>query len=393
MIQGKVYLVGAGPGDPGLMTVKGLKYLQSADVIIYDALVCEQILTETRPDVELIYVGKTCNHHMMEQDQINALLVQKAQENKGVVRLKGGDPFVFGRGGEEIEALAAHGIPFEVVPGISAGVAVPAYAGIPVTHRKFASSFALVTGHEDPTKSRSNIAWDKVATGVDTLVFFMGLHNLRQIVDELIKQGKSPTTPVALIQEGTRPSQNTLTGTLENIVSLAEERAIKPPAIIVVGEVVRLRDTARWFDNRPLAGKRVLVIRHKPEDSILQDILAEYGADPVDMLVPNIADRVKQIPFSKTVPMIDAASIMRGNKRLSEGEIDIVTFASSAAVCGLLPLLDNEGDALASVTTACIDPATAETAREKGLRVDIVAEDNTALGLAKALLEAYERRL
>jgi uroporphyrinogen III methyltransferase/synthase len=252
-MKAKVYLVGAGPGDPGLITVKGLECIRSAEVIIYDALVDERLLQEAPLSAELVYVGKKHQDHSMEQVDINALLIAKGREGKVVVRLKGGDPFIFGRGGEEVQALAAEGIPFEVVPGVSAGVAVPAYAGIPVTHRGLSSSVALITGHEDPAKGKSSIAWDKVSTGVDTLVVFMGCRNLAQIVDELVRNGRSPSTPVALIQEGTFSHQRTLTGTLESIVALAHANGFRPPTIIVVGEVVRLRETISWLDERVLS--------------------------------------------------------------------------------------------------------------------------------------------
>lgn len=246
---GRVSLVGGGPGDPGLITVRGLERLRQADVVIYDRLVDKRLLAEARPDAEMIYVGKLANRHTLRQSEINILLVAKAREGKNVVRLKGGDPFVFGRGGEEAQELSAAGIPFEVVPGVTSAVAVPAYAGIPLTHRSCASSFAVVTGHEDPAKPTSRLDWQKLATGVDTLVCLMGAQNLTYIVENLLRYGRSPETPAALVRWGTWPEQQTLVGTLATIVDLATKRDFGSPSIAIIGEVVSLRDTIRWFDD------------------------------------------------------------------------------------------------------------------------------------------------
>jgi len=245
---GKVYLVGAGPGDPGLMTVKGLDCLRQADVVIYDRLVDENILNETRPEAEKIYVGKTSSHHTLEQGMINQLLIQKARDGKVVVRLKGGDPFVLGRGGEEAEALAENHIPFEVVPGVSSAVAVPAYAGIPVTHRGVSSSFAVITGHKASEIGEPHIEWDKLSTGTDTLVILMGIGNLANVVDQLIKNNKSPSTPVAVITHGTTGRQRCVTGTLQDIILKVKSENLQPPSVVVVGDVVQLRKYLRWFD-------------------------------------------------------------------------------------------------------------------------------------------------
>jgi uroporphyrinogen III methyltransferase/synthase len=246
--SGKVYLVGAGPGDPGLMTVKGLDCLRRADVIIYDRLVDESILNEGRPEAEKIYVGKADRLHILEQDAINQLLLEKAREGKVVVRLKGGDPFVLGRGGEEAGILTRHGIPFEVVPGVTSASAVPAYAGIPVTHREVASSFAVITGHKASDRGEPRISWDKLATGADTLVILMGMQNLAKIVDQLIKHGRSPSTPVAVITHGTTNRQRCVTGTLEDILPKVKSENLQPPSVVVVGDVVHLRNYLRWFD-------------------------------------------------------------------------------------------------------------------------------------------------
>lgn len=245
---GRVYLVGAGPGDPGLITVKGLKVLRKADVIVYDRLVDETILGEARETAEKIYVGKAANHHTFDQETINRLLVEKAQEGKRVVRLKGGDPFVLGRGGEEAEALAMRNIPFEVVPGVSSAVAVPAYAGIPVTHRGIASSFTVVTGHKASGKETKPIAWEKLAEGTDTIVILMGIGNLANLVDQLIRSGRPSSTPVAVITQGTTPHQRCVTGNLQNIAEKVRSEGLKPPSVVVVGEVVRFRESLDWYD-------------------------------------------------------------------------------------------------------------------------------------------------
>ena len=258
MKAGKVYLVGAGPGDPGLITVKGLAYLKQADVVVYDRLVDESILQETRPGVERIYVGKSDRLHVLEQEAINDLLLKKAREGKIVVRLKGGDPFVLGRGGEEADALASNGIPFEVIPGITSASAVPAYAGIPVTHRRIASSFAVITGHKASDAGEPKIAWDKLATGADTLVILMGMRNLPYIVGQLMANGRSPSTPVAVITQGTTSRQRCVVSTLHDIVEKVKKENLEPPSVVVVGDVVKLRNRLRWFGQTPTSN-------HEPE--------------------------------------------------------------------------------------------------------------------------------
>jgi uroporphyrin-III C-methyltransferase len=246
-MRGKVYLVGAGPGDPELITVRGLKVLRQASIVLYDRLVHPQLLQEAPADAKRLYVGKEENLHCVPQGQINHLLVAYAQHGECIVRLKGGDPFVFGRGGEEAEALAAAGVPFEIVPGVSSAVAAPAYAGIPVTHRRYASSFAVITGHEENGRE-TTYDWTKLATAVDTLVVLMGLKTLPQIVSQLLSHGRTPETPVALIRWGTRNAQETLVGTLQDIVEKAAHRRFSSPVVTIIGEVVNLRDQLRWFD-------------------------------------------------------------------------------------------------------------------------------------------------
>jgi uroporphyrinogen III methyltransferase / synthase len=242
-----VALVGAGPGDPGLMTVRGLALLRRADVIVYDRLVDPRLLDEARPNAVRVFVGKASGHHTLPQQEINALLVRHAARGRRVVRLKGGDPFVFGRGGEEAEALAAAGIPFEVVPGVSSAVAVPAYAGIPITHRGTASSFAVVTGHEDESKDESAVDWARLATAVDTLVVLMGTKSLPRIATALLEAGRAPDTPVALVRWGTTDAQETVVGRLDQIAALAAAVRLAPPVVIVIGDVVNLRERLAWF--------------------------------------------------------------------------------------------------------------------------------------------------
>jgi len=246
-----VALVGAGPGDPGLMTVRGLALLRRADVVVYDRLVDPRLLDEARPDAHRVFVGKASGAHTLPQREINALLVRHAEQGRRVVRLKGGDPFVFGRGGEEAEALTAAGIPFEVVPGVSSAVAVPAYAGIPVTHRGVASSFAVVTGHEDEGKGEAAVDWARLATAVDTLVILMGVRSLPRIAAALLDAGRAPETPVALVRWGTTDAQETVVGRLDQIATLAAAVRLAPPVVIVVGDVVNLRERLAWFGVRP----------------------------------------------------------------------------------------------------------------------------------------------
>ena len=280
---GLVALVGAGPGDPGLITVKALEYIKRADVIVYDRLVNPVLLDHAPETCELVYVGKTPKHHTKTQEEINDILVAQAKLGKLVVRLKGGDPFLFGRGGEEAEVLAAEGLPFEVIPGVSSAIAAPAYAGIPVTHRDLSSSVAVVTGHEDPEKSRVSVDWTALAHGPDTLVILMGLGNLQSITDRLIEAGKSPDTPVALIQDATTPDQKTVTGTLADIARKASDAGLKPPAVTVIGDVVGLRDQISWHETRPLSNRRILVTRARKQASALSFRLATLGAEVIEL--------------------------------------------------------------------------------------------------------------
>ncbi|GAX90502.1 uroporphyrinogen-III C-methyltransferase [Effusibacillus lacus] len=290
MVSGKVYLVGAGPGDPGLITVKGRNAIQTADVVLYDRLCSPRLLAFAPSGAELIYSGKTPDQHTLPQEEINRLLAEYAKQGKTVVRLKGGDPSVFGRVGEEMEHLAEHGIEYEVIPGVSSAIGVPIYAGIPVTYRGVASSFAVVTGHEDPAKGTVSVDWERVAVGSDTLIFLMGVGRIASIADNLIRYGRPADTPVALTRWGTWAEQETLTGTLSDIAEKVEQANFRNPAVIVVGDVVRLRDKIAWFEKKPLFGKRVMITRARTQASELARLIEEQGGEsyefPVIRLVP-----------------------------------------------------------------------------------------------------------
>ncbi|MHC0038015.1 uroporphyrinogen-III C-methyltransferase [Pseudoneobacillus sp. C159] len=279
MEKGKVYLVGAGPGDVGLITVKGLEAIQKAQVILYDRLANPKLLQYAAPTCEFIYCGKLPDRHTLRQERINDLLVQKALEGKIVVRLKGGDPGVFGRVGEEAEALAAFGIPFELVPGISSGIAAPLYAGIPVTHREYGESFAVVTAHDKSKDGQPSIDWKGLVSGVATIAFYMGIGNLPFICENLMENGKSPETPVILIQWGTFGRQKTLEGTLATISKMAKQEGFSNPAITLVGDIISLRQKLSWFEKKPLFGRQILLARSGTEWSELAKVLADEGAD------------------------------------------------------------------------------------------------------------------
>ena len=294
-----VYLVGAGPGNAGLLTIKAREILETAEVVIYDRLADEKILNCVPETAEKIYVGKSAGRHTLKQDEINKLLVKYA--DKIVVRLKGGDPFVFGRGGEEAIFLRENNCAFEIISGVTSAISVPAYAGIPVTHRGVATSFAVVTGHEDPNKSESSINWEKISTAVDTLIFLMGVENLPKITAKLIEYGRAKDTPAAVIRNGTKFSQQVLVSTLEKVSADVTEKNIKPPAIFVVGEVVNLREKLQWFDNKILFGKKILVTRTRAQASKLTRQLENLGADVVEF------PTIKIVPPSDNFQSLDAA--------------------------------------------------------------------------------------
>ncbi|CAB1075570.1 Uroporphyrinogen-III methyltransferase (EC / Uroporphyrinogen-III synthase (EC [Olavius algarvensis Delta 1 endosymbiont] len=374
MSKAKVYLVGAGPGDPALITVKGKACIETAEVVIYDYLAAPALLNHARREAALIYVGKKGGDHTLSQDEINALIVEKAKAGFSVCRLKGGDPFIFGRGGEEAEVLVAEGIPFEVVPGVTSAVAAAAYAGIPLTHRKLTASLAFVTGHEDPHKDASNIDWESLGRGIGTLVFFMGVKNLSDISQKLIAHGKSPDTPVALVRWGTTPAQQTVTGTLDDIAERVQKAGLRAPAIIVVGEVVRLRENLKWFETRPLLGKRVVVTRAREQASDLVRQLAELGAECLHY------PTIKVIPAADTTPLDDAI------KGLST--YDWIVFTSVNGVKFFFARLFELGldvRALNHLHTAAIGPVTSQKLRRFGLNSDILPENYRA----EAVVDAF----
>ncbi len=299
MEKGKVYLIGAGPGDKGLITLRAKNILQKADVVIYDYLVNPDLLSYAPPASEIIYVGKKAGQHTLSQSQINQLLIKKAKKASVVARLKGGDPFIFGRGAEEALALAKEKIAFEVIPGVTSAISVPSYAGIPLTFRKVNSTVAFITGHEEE-KEVSNIAWDKIA-GIDVLVFLMGVKNLEFIVKKLIENKKEPNVKAAVIQWGTLPRQKTIYGNLKNIVSLTQKEGITAPAIFVVGEVVKLRDKLNWFEKKPLYSKRVLITRSRLQASSLREKLEEAGAEVVEFPAIMISEADDYAPLDNQI--------------------------------------------------------------------------------------------
>lgn len=370
MPKGKVYLIGAGPGDPGLLTIKGRDRLRRAEVVVYDRLVHPSLLLYINPNAEIIYVGKASSAHTMNQDDINRLLVDKANDGKAVVRLKGGDPFVFGRGGEEAEVLAASGIEFEIVPGVTSAVAAPAYAGIPVTHRGVASSFAVITGHGGAGGSVGEWAHRGV-NQKETLVFLMGVENLSSIVSELLKMGRDVSTPVALVRWGTWAEQETLVGTLGDIEAKVRELGFESPAVIVVGDVVKLRDKLRWFDNRPLFGKRVLVTRSREQASVLSELLREYGAEPVEFPV------IKVSPLESFDGLDDVLC------RVDQYDWLIFTSANGvSSVVDRLKVLGRDVRWLKGPKIGAIGPKTAESVQGLGVRVDFIPSEFVAEAVA-----------
>ncbi|ERI05191.1 uroporphyrinogen-III C-methyltransferase [Aneurinibacillus aneurinilyticus] len=309
MSTGKVYLVGAGPGDEKLITVRGLECLRRADTIVYDRLANPRLLRFAKPDAEFIFCGKFPKHHTLRQEAINELLVRKAREGRQVVRLKGGDPSVFGRVGEEAAELVSHGIEYEIVPGITAGIAAPAYAGIPVTHREYGTSFAVVTGHAKTSDGKPSVDWMSLG-GIDTLAFYMGVKNLRYICDSLIQHGRHPQTPVALVRWGTMGGQQTVQGTLETIVHKVEEIGLENPAITLVGDIVALRDQIRWFENKPLFGRRILVARTGGEQGNLADALSDRGADVIEYPYFSVCERSDESTAEMMVRSVEYERIL-----------------------------------------------------------------------------------
>ena len=377
-MNGKVYLIGAGPGDYQLLTMKACACLKKADVVVYDRLADDRILQYAPQQAEFIYVGKASSQHTMPQEKINQLLVDLAKAGKTVVRLKGGDPFVFGRGGEEALLLEENGIAFEIVPGVTSAISVPAYAGIPVTHRGVAASFAVVTGHEDPTKPDSDIHWQQLATATDTLVFLMGVANLPRITARLIENGRSGDTPAAIIRWGTKKNQQVWTTTVSDAADMVKRENIKPPCIFIVGNVVNLRKELAWFDNsamKPLFGKRILVTRARSQASKLTKGLEELGADCLE------APTIKIVPPADNGRALDEAVA-----KLSD--FDWVIFTSVNGVEFFFNGLDKAGldsRAMAGLFVCAIGSGTAEALAERGIKADVVPENFTAEGIIAAL--------
>jgi len=369
---GKVYIIGAGPGDAGLITLKAVEALLAVDVVVYDNLVNEELLKFAPSQAKFIYAGKKGGDHTLSQDRINELLVKEARAGNTVARLKGGDPFIFGRGGEEAQILAENNIEFEIIPGVTSAIAVPAYAGIPLTHRGFTSTVAFVTGHEDPTKEKSDIDWSALAK-IGTLVFLMGVKNLPQITKELIKNGKAPETPVALIRNGSLPTQQVLVGMLSNIVILAHANDFRPPAILVVGGVVDLRDTLRWFDNKPLFGLGVVITRPERQADDLARLLLEQGANPISF--PTIAIE----------PPDDWGELDKALKQLESYHWLIFTSANGVRFF-FERLRQKEKDIrdLKGIKICCIGPATARQIEGKDIKVDLVPDEFIAEGILKS---------
>lgn len=378
-MAGKVYLIGAGPGDIKLITVKGRECIEKADVIVYDYLADSKLLRWAREDAEIIYAGKQCRDHTMHQYEINELLVKKGLEGKIVARLKGGDPLVFGRGGEEAIALREAGVVFEFVPGVTSAISAPAYAGIPVTHRAVATSFAVVTGHEDPTKAASGMHWKGLATAVDTLTFVMGVGHLPMIVKELMDNGRAPSTPVALVRWGTKPIQETLVSTLEHVVDDVAKAGLKSPCIIIVGDVVNLREQLRWFDNKPLFGKTILVTRARSQASALSDQLVDLGANVIEAA----AIKTQALPFDE--------SLLENVKNL--GNYQYITFTSQEGVRYFFKALEAcqlDARALGAIKVCAIGSATAKALGQYGIRPDIIPVDYKAESVVKALTAVLE---
>jgi uroporphyrinogen III methyltransferase/synthase len=370
-VSGTVYLVGAGPGDPGLLTVRAVELIAAADVVLYDRLIPPEALAHARADAQIVYVGKEGEGPQFPQDDTHALLLEHARAGRTVVRLKGGDPFVFGRGGEEALVLAEAGIPFEVVPGVTAGVAAPAYAGIPVTHRETASGVAFVTGHEDPAKPDSAIDWAALARFPGTLVFYMGVRTLPRIAERLVAEGRPAEQAVAVVERGTLPGQRTLLATLADVAERAAAEKLRAPAITLVGDVARLREDLAWVESRPLHGRTVAVTRARAQASPLAARLRALGAAVVE------------------APAIRIAALDTPVPPVRDYDLVCVTSPNGADL-----LLDRLRDAreLAGVTVAAIGPGTARALRARGVEPDVVPERAVAEGLVEALADVPVER-
>jgi uroporphyrinogen III methyltransferase/synthase len=371
--KGTVYLVGAGPGDPGLLTLRGAELLARADVVVYDALINKDLLRLAPNDAEIVYAGKRSKDHAIPQEELNELLVAKAREGKTVVRLKGGDPYIFGRGGEEAGKLAAAKIPFEVVPGVSSVVAGPNYAGIPLTHRDHCSSFTVITGHEDPEKPGAGGDWAQIAKTPGTKVILMGVERIRELSANLAQNGMSPETPVAMIRWGTTGRQQSIEGTLATIADVVEKTGFTPPAVTVIGGVVKLRKTLNWYESRPLFGRRIVVTRTREQASQLSRLLAELSAEVLE--IPTI----KIVPTDRKADLADAL--------LELNSYDWIVFTSPNGVTmffeSFFKAFEDLRD-IGGVRIAAVGPATAAKLRELHLKVDLMPEEYVAVKIAGA---------
>lgn len=377
--HGTVSLVGGGPGDPGLVGLRAVRLLSTATFVAYDRLVPSELLRLCPEDCEQVYVGKLPDRHALPQHEINRLLVDKAGQGHAVVRLKGGDPFVLGRGSEEARACVAAGVPFEVVPAVTSAIAAPAYAGIPVTHRNTASAFAVVTGHEDPAKDEAHLDWRSLATFPGTLVLLMAVGRIGQIAAALVAAGKDAATPVALVQWGTTPRQRTVRATLADVADAVERAGLASPAVTVVGDVAALRDEIAWFDRRPLSGVSVLVPRTRHQAGELSARLRALGAEPVE--APTIAIEPTREPERLRERLL----------AVGDGAYDWVAFTSSNGVDAVWEAIEGlrrDARMLAPARLAAVGPGTAEALARWGLRADLVPRRSTTRGLAEALISS-----
>lgn len=377
---GTVYLVGAGPGDPELITARGLRWLRQADLVLYDALVHPDQLNECKPGAELVFVGKRAGRVSQRQSDINKRMAEAAREGRAVVRLKGGDPYLFGRGSEEAEFLAAQGIPFEVVPGVPSPLAATAYAGLSLTHRELASSVAYITATESVDKDRSSHDWAKLATATQTLVIFMGMRKLDTLMSLLIEHGRAPDTPAAVIEWASLPRQRTVVGTIADIHERVEQAELHRPVLTIVGEVVNLRRSLRWFDTKPLFAKRVLVTRAPHQARSLATLLRDAGAEPV--LAPTI----------RIEPPDDPKAVLASVRAL--GSYDWVVFTSANSVDAIVQALAAESldaRAFGAARICAIGPRTERALLTHGLRPDLVPTESKGEGVASALLEQVQQ--
>jgi uroporphyrinogen III methyltransferase/synthase len=374
--KGTVYLVGAGPGDTGLLTLRGAELLGRADVVVYDALVNADLLQLARPSSEIIYGGKRAKDHAISQEELNKLLIAKAREGKTVVRLKGGDPYVFGRGGEEAEQLADADVAFEVVPGVSSFVAVPNYAGVPLTHRDFCSRLTLMTGHEDPAKETSTIDWPQVAKTPGTKVIMMGTVRIGEIAATLVSHGMNPATPIAMVRWGTTGRQESIEGTLANIAEVLQKAKMGAPTVAVIGEVVKLRPKLNWFERRPLFGQRIVVTRAREQASQLVERLQDLGAEILQ--VPTI----KLVPPTRREDVVDAL--------LELNAYDWLVFTSPNGVTTFFEYFFRQFHDLRDIggcRIAAVGPATAKKLKELHLQVDLMPDEALASSIAEAFSE------